>query len=159
MSGRTRLYAWVDPGALFLSDDRGETWFENHSLTEHATRSSWSPGAGGLMVHSICPDPSKPERVFVGISAAGTFRTDDDGGSWVPKNRGVRADFLPNTFPDVGQCVHHMEMHPTNPEILYQQNHCGVYRTENAGDDWTDISDGLPSRFGLTRPPWSCQFL
>ena len=148
-SGRPRLYAGADPGALFVSDDGGETWSENRSLTEHATRPNWQPGAGGLMIHSICPDPSRPERVFVGISAAGAFRSDDDGASWVAKNRGVRADFLPNALPEVGQCVHHMEMHPTNPDILYQQNHCGVYRTENAGDDWTDISDGLPSRFGF----------
>lgn len=101
------------------------------------------------MVHALCFDPGNPERMFVGISAAGVFRTDDGGQTWQPKNKGVRADFLPNNFPEVGQCVHHLEMHPSKPEILYQQNHCGVYRTETAGEDWIDLCDGLPSRFGF----------
>lgn len=101
------------------------------------------------MVHSISLDPENQDRMFVGISAAGVFRTDDGGKTWAAKNQGVRADFLPNKLPEVGQCVHHMEMHPTNASVLYQQNHCGVYRTEDAGDHWTDISEGLPSRFGF----------
>lgn len=143
------LYAGVDPGALFRSTDGGQTWEEVRSLTDHPTRGEWTPGAGGLMVHSICFDPNHPDRMFVGISAAGVFRTDDGGQSWQPKNKGVRADYLPNHFPTVGQCVHHLEMHPIKPAILYQQNHCGVYRSENAGEDWSDIGDGLPSRFGF----------
>jgi photosystem II stability/assembly factor-like uncharacterized protein len=101
------------------------------------------------MVHSICHDPNNPSRTYVGISAAGVFRTDDGGASWVPKNDGVRADFLPDRFPPVGQCVHHLVIHPTAQDVLYQQNHCGVYRTENGGEAWEDISDGLPSRFGF----------
>ena len=143
------LYAGVDPGALFKSSDGGETWDEVRSLTEHPTRAQWQPGAGGMMVHSISLDPENQDRMFVGISAAGVFRTDDGGKTWAAKNQGVRADFLPNKLPEVGQCVHHMEMHPTNASVLYQQNHCGVYRTEDAGDHWTDISEGLPSRFGF----------
>ena len=147
--GPGALYAGVDPGALFWSKDEGKTWDEIPALTDHPTRDKWFPGAGGLMVHSICPDRVNPKRVFVGISAAGMFRTDDGGETWLPKNEGVRADFLPDKFPAVGQCVHHLEQHPTDPDVLYQQNHCGVYRTENAGDTWIDISEGLPSRFGF----------
>jgi photosystem II stability/assembly factor-like uncharacterized protein len=148
-AGETVLYAGVAPAALFRSSDGGATWEEVQSLTDHESRPQWTPGGGGLMVHSLCPHPTDPARLFVGISAAGAFRTDDGGETWAPKNRGVRADFTPDKFPEVGVCVHHMEMHPANPDILYQQNHCGVYRTDNAGDDWTDISDGLPSRFGF----------
>jgi photosystem II stability/assembly factor-like uncharacterized protein len=147
--GPDAIYAGVDPGALFRSRDDGRTWDEITSLTDHPTRAKWFPGAGGLMVHSICPDTVNPKRIFVGISAAGMFRSDDGGDTWTPKNVGVRADFLPDKFPPVGQCVHHLEQHPSQPDVLYQQNHCGVYRTENAGDSWIDISDGLPSRFGF----------
>lgn len=147
--GRTVWLAGVDPGALFASADAGATWEEVRSLTEHPTRKDWFPGGGGLMVHCICQDPVNEARLFVGISAAGVFRSDDGGKSWTPKNTGVRADFLPNRLPEVGQCVHHLEMHPSKPSVLYQQNHCGVYRSDNAGDDWVDISDGLPSRFGF----------
>jgi len=147
--GPDALYAGVDPGALFTSGDDGMTWDEVQTLTDHSTRDKWSPGAGGLMVHSICPDPVNASRIFVGISAAGVFRSDDGGGSWTPKNQGVRADFLPDKFPPVGQCVHHLEQHPSQRDVLYQQNHCGVYRTEDAGENWIDISDGLPSRFGF----------
>ena len=150
LDGAPVLWAGVDPGALFASDDAGVTWQEVQALTDHPTRERWTPGAGGLMVHSICPDRDRPARLTVGVSAAGVFRTDDGGESWAPKNVGIGADFLPDRFPDVGQCVHHMEMHPSNPDVLYQQNHCGVYRTENGGDTWTDISDGLPARFGFS---------
>ena len=144
-----RLYAGVDPGALFVSRDAGEHWTEVHALTEHPTRAKWFPGAGGLMVHSIAFDPAKRSRLTVGVSAAGAFQTDDDGASWTPKNAGVRTDFLPDKYPEVGQCVHHLEGHPTNGNVLYQQNHCGVYRSDDAGDSWVDISPGLPSRFGF----------
>ncbi len=147
--GAPALFAGVDPGALFVSANGGSTWDEVRTLTDHQTRERWQPGAGGLMVHSICPDLTRPARLMVGVSAAGAFRTDDGGRTWAPKNRGVRADFLPEKLPEVGQCVHHMEMHPSNPDVLYQQNHCGVYRTEDGGDEWVDISDGLPARFGF----------
>jgi photosystem II stability/assembly factor-like uncharacterized protein len=144
-----RLYAGVDPGALFVSDDDAASWREVEALTDHPTRAKWFPGGGGLMVHSMVFDPTRPARLTVGISAAGVFRSDDDGRSWTPSNTGIRADFLPYEAPAVGQCVHHMEMHPQKPDIIYQQNHCGVYRSDNAGDSWTDISSGLPSRFGF----------
>jgi len=143
------LYAGVDPGALFRSDDNGKSWREVTSLTAHATRSKWFPGAGGLMVHSIALHPTDAQRMYVGISAAGVFATDDGGATWEPRNSNVLAEFLPDKFPVVGQCVHHLEMHPAKPDVLYQQNHCGVYRSDNAGREWTDISEGLPSRFGF----------
>jgi photosystem II stability/assembly factor-like uncharacterized protein len=144
-----RVYAGVDPGALFVSGDGGENWREVESLTNHPTREKWFPGAGGLMVHSMAFPPKPADRIIVGLSAAGVFRSDDGGATWAPKNAGVRADFLPDKFPEVGQCVHHMEIHPQKPDVLYQQNHCGVYRSDDAGDTWTDISEGLPSRFGF----------
>ncbi len=143
------LWCGIDPGALFRSDDGGEDWFEVKSLTQHPTRERWQPGAGGMMVHSIVLDPDNPRRMYVGISAAGCFRTEDDGQTWQPLNQGVRADFLPDKFPEVGQCVHRMKMDPKRPEVLYQQNHCGVYRSDNGAASWKDISKGLPSRFGF----------
>lgn len=143
------LWCGVDPGALFRSDDGGRNWAEVRALTEHPTRGKWQPGAGGMMVHTILPDPQQRERLYVAISAAGCFRSDDDGQSWQPLNKGVRADFLPVKFPEVGQCVHRMTLDPHRPEVLYQQNHCGMYRSDNGADTWEDISEGLPSRFGF----------
>jgi photosystem II stability/assembly factor-like uncharacterized protein len=143
------VYVGVDPATLLRSTDGGHTWEDIRALTDHPTRHQWAPGAGGMMVHSMCHDPRDPRRMFVAISAAGVFRTDDGGQTWTPKNKGVRADFLPEKFPAVGQCTHHLEIHPSHPDILYQQNHCGVYRSDNAGDEWIDISAGLPSRFGF----------
>ena len=148
-NGAPVLFAGVDPAALFMSADGGASWEEIRTLTDHDSRKVWSPGAAGLMVHSICCDPGDANRMYVGISVAGVFRTDDGGQTWHPKNTNVRADFQPDTFPEVGVCVHHMEMHPSNPQVLYQQNHCGIYRTENGGEAWIDISAGLPSRFGF----------
>jgi photosystem II stability/assembly factor-like uncharacterized protein len=144
-----RIYAGVDPGALFLSEDGGDHWRELESLTDHPTRGKWFPGAGGLMVHSLVFPPAHPSRLVAGLSAAGAFRSDDHGATWMPKNHGVLADFLPEKFPEVGQCVHHLEGHPQAAGVLYQQNHCGVYRSEDGGDSWIDISEGLPSRFGF----------
>jgi len=143
------LYAGVAPAALFQSSDCGRNWMEVNSLSEHPTRPRWFPGAGGMMVHSICPHPLEPDKIHVGISAAGTFSTEDGGQSWEARNRGVRADFLPEKFPEVGQCVHHMELHPSKPQVLYQQNHDGVYRSDDEGKQWIDLSEGLPSRFGF----------
>ena len=143
------VYAGVDPGALFRSENDGGEWYEIKSLTQHSTRKRWQPGAGGLMVHTIVLDPQNPRRMYVGISAAGCFRSDDNADTWQPLNRGVRADFLPNKFPDVGQCVHKMVMDSRRPEVLYQQNHCGVYRSDDAAASWRDMSKGLPSRFGF----------
>jgi photosystem II stability/assembly factor-like uncharacterized protein len=151
-NGGGSMYAGVDPGALFFSSDGGTAWTEVVSLSDHPTREQWHPGLGGLMVHSICADPLSPRRLLVAMSAVGVFRSDDGGETWAPKNRGVyawNAEFLPDKFPPIGQCPHHLEMHPSRREVIYQQNHCGVYRTDDAGESWIDISDGLPSRFGF----------
>ncbi len=143
------VYAGVDPAGLFRSADGGATWEEVRGLNRHPTRKRWAPGAGGLIVHTILVDPANAQRMFVAISAAGVFRSDDGGRTWQPRNKGTRADFLPNKFPDVGQCVHKLALAPNSSGLLYQQNHCGVYRSDSAGDAWADISRGLPSRFGF----------
>ncbi len=143
------VYAGVDPAGLFRSNDGGATWAEVRGLNRHSTRSRWNPGAGGLIVHTILLDPENPRRMYVAISAAGVFRSDDGGQSWYPRNKGTRVDFQPNKYPVVGQCVHKLAMAPGRPTLLYQQNHCGMYRSDSAGDKWTDISRGLPSRFGF----------
>ncbi len=144
------LYAGAQPASLFISNDRGETWTLNESLYDHPHRGEWAPGAGGLTLHTILLDPMNEQRMYIAISAAGCYRTDDGGQTWKPHNKNVRADFMPNKFPEFGQCVHKMAMHPSTPNVIYQQNHCGVYRSDNAGEDWVDIGDGkLPSRFGF----------
>jgi len=138
------------PGVLFRSDDGGETWDVNRGLLEHPTRDRWQPGAGGMCCHSIQIDPSDADRMFVGISAAGVFRSDDGGDSWTPANSGTAADFMPDPFPEVGQCVHKVLVHSARPERLWQQNHCGVYRSDDRGESWHRLEDnGLPSGFGF----------
>ncbi len=144
------LYAGVEPAALFKSSDHGETWEINEALFDHPHRATWFPGAGGLCLHTILAHPTDPEKMYVAISTGGCYRTDDGGASWKPYNKNVRADFSPDKFPEYGQCVHKMTLHPRRPEVLYQQNHCGVYRSDNGGEDWIDIGEGrLPSRFGF----------
>jgi photosystem II stability/assembly factor-like uncharacterized protein len=141
------VYAGGDPGVLFRSGDSGSTWEEVSSLTAHSTRAKWTAGAGGMCLHSI--QALGKGRMVVAISAAGAFRTQDGGATWAPFNGNVRADFLPDKRPEVGQCVHKLLAHPRNPEALYQQNHCGIYRARFGAQRWTDISRGLPSRFGF----------
>jgi hypothetical protein len=144
------LYAGAQPASLFISRDRGQTWSLNEQLYDHPQRGQWNPGAGGLCLHTILLDPANPQRMYIAVSAAGCYRTDDGGQTWAPHNKNVRADFMPDPYPEFGQCVHKMAMHPSNPNVLFQQNHCGVYRSDNAGADWIDIGDGkLPSRFGF----------
>jgi len=143
------VYAGVAPAALFRSEDAGETWSELTGLTSHPTRSRWHPGAGGLCLHSIQVDPANANRMFIGISAVGVFRTEDGGISWTTKNRGTRAEFLPEKWPEFGQCVHKLLLAPGSSDLLYQQNHCGMYRSANAGDSWEEITAGLPSDFGF----------
>ncbi len=144
------LYAGAQPASLFRSADRGETWELMEGLYDHPQRGEWAPGAGGLTLHTIIPDPTDPQRMYIAISAAGCYRTDDGGVNWKPLNKNVRADFHPDKFPEFGQCVHKMVMHPGNPQVLFQQNHCGVYRSDNAAEDWIDIGEGkLPARFGF----------
>lgn len=144
------IYAGVEPAALFTSFDDGNSWELNESLYDHPHRSDWFPGAGGLCLHTILPDPGDSDRIYVAVSTGGCYRTDDGGQSWAPYNKNVRADFLPEKLPEYGQCVHKMVIHPQNPEVIFQQNHCGVYRSDDQGENWIDIGEGkLPSRFGF----------
>lgn len=144
------LYAGAQPASLFISKDRGETWQINDGFFDHPHRGNFFPGNGGFCLHTIMLDPTNLDRMYVAISTGGCYRTDDGGQTWSPQNKNVRADFHPDKFPEYGQCVHKMAMHPSMPNLLYQQNHCGVYRSDNAGDDWIDIGEGkLPSRFGF----------
>lgn len=144
------LYAGIEPAALFRSGDRGETWSINQALFDHPHRPTWFPGNGGLCLHTILLDPTDARRMYVGMSTGGCYRTDDGGASWQPRNRGVRADFNPDPYPEYGQCTHKMALHPARPAVLYQQNHCGMYRSDTRGDEWLDIGEGrLPSRFGF----------
>ncbi len=144
------LYAGAQPASLFVSRDRGETWTLNEPLFDHPHRGKFNPGAGGLCLHTILLDPTRPQRMYIAISAGGCYRTDDAGRSWSPFNKNVRADFNPDPFPEFGHCVHKMAMHPSQPDVIYQQNHCGIYRSDNCAEDWVDIGEGkLPSRFGF----------
>jgi len=138
------------PGVLFRSDDRGMTWEPVRGVVEHPTREQWNPGAGGMCCHSIQLDPSDANRLYIGISAAGVFRTDDGSESWSPANKGTAADFMPDPYPEVGQCVHKLLVHPSRPDRLWQQNHCGVYRSDDRGESWERLDgNGLPSGFGF----------
>ncbi|HEX8026023.1 MAG TPA: hypothetical protein VF484_07455 [Candidatus Limnocylindrales bacterium] len=143
------IYAGVEPAGLFRSRDRGATWEHVAGLRNHPSRPDWQPGNGGLCLHSIVPHRTDPQRVWVGISAVGAFETRDGGETWALRNKGVRADFYPDRYPEFGQCVHKLVMAADGGEHLYQQNHCGVYRTSNGGVDWEEITAGLPSQFGF----------
>jgi photosystem II stability/assembly factor-like uncharacterized protein len=144
------IYAGVDPAGLFRSTDRGATWQHVAGLTNHPTRPVWGPGAGGLILHTIVPHPTDTARMWVGISSVGVFETRDGGASWETRNKGTRAEFNPeNRYPEWGQCVHKLVLASDGGERLYQQNHCGVYRSTNGGESWDEITGGLPSDFGF----------
>jgi photosystem II stability/assembly factor-like uncharacterized protein len=146
-----RLWLGAAPGVLFRTDDGGQTWEPLSSVLEHPTREQWQPGAGGMCLHSIQLDRTDASKMLIAISAAGAFRSDDAGATFAPINTGVAADFMPgDPFPEVGQCVHKLLQHPGRPERLWQQNHCGVYRSDDYGDTWERLEgNGLPSGFGF----------
>ncbi|MEC4021076.1 WD40/YVTN/BNR-like repeat-containing protein [Streptomyces sp. H27-D2] len=144
------VYAGTEPGALFRSEDGGETFELVRSLWDHPTRESWVPGGGGLAVHTVITDPGDANVVTVAVSTAGVFRSLDGGASWAPSNSGVQAVFLPDPHPEFGQCVHKIAQDPVDRDRLYLQNHWGVYRSDDAGANWTDIGAGLPSDFGFS---------
>jgi len=149
-AGPDALYAGVEEAGLFRSGDGGATWEHVAGLTNHPSRPEWVPGNGGLILHSIVPHPTDTDRLWVGISAVGAFETGDGGTSWATRNKGVRADFNPeNIYPDFGQCVHKLVMAADGGELLYQQNHCGVYRSADGGQQWQEITKGLPTQFGF----------
>ncbi|BCH24501.1 WD40/YVTN/BNR-like repeat-containing protein [Mesorhizobium sp. L-8-3] len=145
------LLAGVQPAGLFRSDDGGENWRHLEGLQKHPSRPEWTPGGAGLILHSLVVDPEDEDRIWIGISAAGVFHTQDGGKTWEPRNRGTRADFLPEgqNYPEFGQCVHNLVMAPGGSGRLYQQNHCGMYRSDDGGASWRSIEKGLPSTFGF----------
>ncbi len=145
------LYAGVEPAGLFRSDDGGQSWRHIAGLRNHPSQSQWQPGGGGLILHSIVLHPQDARQVWVGISTAGVFHTADGGETWQPRNRGTRADYLPEDqrYPEFGQCVHCLVMAAGMPDRLYQQNHCGMYRSDDGGATWQSIEKGLPSTFGF----------
>jgi photosystem II stability/assembly factor-like uncharacterized protein len=143
------VYAGVEDAALFRTSDGGRTWQELPALRE-AKGHLWQPGAGGMCLHTILLDPANPKRIFVAISAAGAFRTDDGGETWRPINRGLKSPYeLPDAAAEVGHCVHNLAMHPSRPDVLFMQKHWDVMRSDNAGDSWVEVSGNLPTDFGF----------
>src|SRR5919112_1181839 len=143
------IYAGVEDAAMFRSTDAGQTWHEQAGLRGHGSGAHWQPGAGGLGLHTILLDPSNPQRIFVAISAAGVFRTDDGGATWRPVNRGLKSQGIPDEQAEVGHCVHRIAMHRSRPNVLFMQKHWDVMRSDNGGDLWTEVSGNLPTDFGF----------
>jgi len=143
------VYAGVEDAALFRSNDGGQNWKELSALRGHGTGPKWQPGAGGMCLHTIILDPSDPQRIFIAISAAGAFRTDDGGQTWKPINRGLHSQYIPDPLAEVGHCVHHIAMNPSRPGVLFMQKHWDVMRSNDAGDSWQEVSGNLPTDFGF----------
>ena len=143
------VYAGVEDAALFKSSDGGQSWSELSALRGHGTGPAWQPGAGGMCLHTIILDRKNPNRIYIAISAAGAFRSDDAGKSWKPINQGLVSQFIPDPNAEVGHCVHHVTMHPSRPDTLFMQKHWDVMRTDNAGDRWHEVSGNLPTDFGF----------
>ena len=143
------VYAGVEDAALFRTTDGGQTWHELSGLRGHGTGPQWQPGAGGMCLHTIILDPENRGRMYVAISAAGAFRTDDGGATWKPVNRGLRSQYIPDPNAEVGHCVHHVAMHPRRPSTLFMQKHWDVMRSDDAGDNWREVSGNLPTDFGF----------
>jgi photosystem II stability/assembly factor-like uncharacterized protein len=143
------IYAGVEDAALFASRDAGATWAEMPGLRTHQTASEWAPGAGGLCLHTIVIDPKNPDRMFIAISAAGVFRSEDAGKSWRPANRGLRSNTMPDEDAEVGHCVHRIALHPSRPDTLFMQKHWDVMRSDDGAESWREISGNLPTDFGF----------
>jgi photosystem II stability/assembly factor-like uncharacterized protein len=149
LSDPDTVYAGVEDAALFRSTDGGQTWQELAGLRGHGSGSKWTPGAGGMGLHTIILDPGNPQRIYIAISAAGVFRSDDGGVSWAPKNQGLHSQYIPDPNAEVGHCVHRIAMHGTHPNTLYMQKHWDVMRSDDAGDSWQEVSGNLPTDFGF----------
>lgn len=143
------IYAGIEDAALFKSTDGGASWNELSGLREHGSGPRWQPGAGGMCLHTILIDPKNPDRIFIAISAAGAFRTDDGGKTWKPINRGLHSNMMPDPTAEVGHCVHRIALHPSRPGVLFMQKHWDVMRSDDAGDNWTEVSGNLPTDFGF----------
>ena len=149
LSDPDTVYAGVEDAALFKSTDGGVSWHELSGLRGHGTGPKWQPGAGGMCLHTILLDPKNPNRIYIAISAAGAFRTDDGGKTWTPINRGLISQFMPDPNAEVGHCVHHVALHPSKPDVLFMQKHWDVMRSDNAGTQWHEVSGNLPTDFGF----------
>ena len=149
LSEANTVYAGVEDAALFKSKDGGKSWQELSGLRGHGTGPQWQPGAGGMCLHTVIIDPSDPKRIYIAISAAGAFRTDDGGLTWKPINKGLYSQYIPNPTAEVGHCVHHVAMNAKRPGTLFMQKHWDVMRSDNAGDSWTEVSGNLPTDFGF----------
>jgi photosystem II stability/assembly factor-like uncharacterized protein len=143
------VYAGVEDAALFRSTDGGRTWQELAGLRGHGTGPQWQPGAGGMCLHTILLDPKDPARIFIAISSAGAFRTDDGGTTWRPINKGLKSEYIPDPAAEVGHCVHRIAFHPSRPNVLFMQKHWDVMRSDDAGDSWREVSGNLPTDFGF----------
>ena len=143
------VYAGVEDAAIFRTTDGAKTWHELAGLRGHGTGPQWQPGAGGMCLHTIMLDPSDSKRIAVAISAAGAFRTDDGGSTWKPINRGLRSQYIPDPAAETGHCVHHIARHPSRPSTFFMQKHWDVMRSDDAGDNWAEVSGDLPTDFGF----------
>ncbi len=144
------VYAGVEDAALFRTTDGGQTWQELPGLRGHGSGKYWQPGAGGMGLHTILLDPGDPERIYIAISAAGVFRTDDSGQTWRAINRGLTSPYvLPDPNAEVGHCVHRIAMHRSRPSVLFMQKHCDIMRSDDAGESWHEVSGNLPTDFGF----------
>ncbi len=149
LSDPDTVYAGVEDAAIFRTTDGGKSWGELSGLRQHGSGARWAPGAGGMCLHTIVIDPSNPQRIFIAISAAGAFRTDDGGVTWTAINQGLRSEYIPDPNAEVGHCVHRIALHPSRPQTLFMQKHWDVMRSDNAGDSWHEVSGNLPSDFGF----------
>src|SRR5437588_6412310 len=149
LTDRDSVYAGVEDAGLFRTSDGGQNGQELAGLRGHGTGPKWQPGAGGMCLHSILIDPKNPTRIFIAISAAGAFRTDDGGKMWKPINQGLHSQYIPDPKAEVGHCVHHIAMHPKRPNTLFMQKHWDVMRSDDSGDSWREVSGNLPSDFGF----------